>query len=124
MVASRVVARNDSDVRYFSALVVLGVFAIPAIGGACLFRPECPARLSECHEEEGQQEDPFCCDVLAVRLSKEQNLEPEPTSVLPAGWIEGPRSAEVPVEDWERLQASPPRSDITPLFILHSSYLL
>lgn len=117
-------AGNDSDVRYFSALLVLAIFAIPAVGGACLFRSECPARAPACHEDESQQADPLCCDVLAARLSKEQNLETESSSVLAAGSLGVLRAAVAAVEEPVRSQPSQPPSGITPLFIIHSSYLL
>jgi len=119
------VAGNDSDLRHFSALLVLAVFTIPAVGAACLFSGECPMRVSDCHDEEGQQADPLCCEIEAAPVSKQHSAETKCPSVFLASWA-GVHSASRDVVQVLAIppQWHPPRSSPTPLFVAHSSYLL
>lgn len=125
MVGSIVVAGKDSDLRYFSALLVLAVFAVPAVGAACLFSGECPMRVSDCHDEEGQQADPLCCEIEAAPVSKQQKVEADPSSVVLASWSRPLGVFGAAVQE----PVPPPQSSaqfpgLAPLFVAHSSYLL
>ncbi len=104
---------------------MLAVFAIPAIGGACLFSSECPIRVSDCEDEEGHQADPLCCEIEAAPVSKQQKVEADSSSVVLASWAGhlGVFAATVQ-EPVPPPQSNAPSPSVAPLFVAHSSYLL
>jgi hypothetical protein len=64
------------DLVHFSAVVLMALFAIPAIAGVCLAVGECPVPVaSNCHDEEREQAESCCCGVEAVQNAKGQTLK-------------------------------------------------
>ena len=117
---------SNSDLRYYSAVLVLAFFAVPAAAGPCLLAlGDCPvAALSDCHQDQGQQADPFCCEEAAVAAAK------VPSAKMKAPCLLAPETAQSPlVEGAAREPATPPGGTPTPsrgssLFVLLSSFLI
>lgn len=117
-------SRKDSDLLYFSAVVLMVVFAIPAAAGPCLALDECPAlAVSDCHDEEGEQANSCCCGVEAVPDATRENLKHKDSVGLVASpQVLGAAGNVVSALDAAPMPPPPPiRGE--PLFVVNSSFL-
>lgn len=119
------VSRKDSDLLYFSVLILMAVFAIPAIAGPCLALDECPAPVgSDCHDEDGEQADSCCCGVEAVPDATRETLKHKDSAWL----VESPQRLGAAGDDISAFHAAleplPPPTRGEPLFVFNSSFLI
>ncbi len=118
-------SRKDSDLLYFSVVLLMAVFAIPAIAGPCLALDECPAPVaSDCHDEEGERTDSCCCGVEAVPDATRETLKHKGSVWL----VESPQVLGAAGKDISALHGAlappPPPTRGEPLFVFNSSFLI
>lgn len=118
-------SRKDSDLLYFSVLVLMAVFAIPAIAGPCLALDDCPApAVSDCHDEAGEQAESCCCGVEAVPDATRETLKHKDSAWL----VESPQMLGAAGDDISAFHAAleplPPPTRSEQLFVVNSSFLI
>ena len=118
-------SRKNSDFLFFSVVLLMAVFAAPAIAGPCLTLGECPAPVaSDCHDEEGEGTDSCWCGVEAVPDATRETLNHKDSVWL----VESPQLLGAAGNAISALQAalmppSPPTRG-EPFFVFNSSFLI
>ncbi len=119
------IASVSRDLVHFSAVVLMALFAIPAIAGVCLAVGECPVPVaSNCHDEEREQAESCCCGVEAVQNAKGQTLKHKDSVWL----VESPQLLGAAGNDPSALHSAlvppPPPTRGEPLFLFNGSFLI
>jgi hypothetical protein len=119
------VSRKNSDFLFFSVVLLMAVFAAPAIAGPCLTLGECPAPVvADCHDEEGEAAESCCCEARAVPDATRENLKQKDSVWL----VASPQALGAAGNGGAALHAKfmPPAPPIRgePLFVFNGSFLI